>query len=194
MSWGYRFCVPANARAEGSEDASAYDGRVVTAGRQLPYLERISGRARWGTTRYGITMANGSKSRLFWNAKREALRTNEQWSRLSRMRVLLPVDAYVESSPTRRWMAGGRAWVPGLLDPSRSGGIVTITEAAAQGGVPILLTQDAAIAWLDANQWEMEALLDGGRVVFEQADIFLSARLDAESKASPPSLEKRRAA
>ena len=186
MSWGYRFSIPEAARAEGSEDAIKFDGRVVTTGKVIPFLERLKGRPRWGLSRYGMNMHSGSKSRMFWNAKRESLKSNEQWARLLRMRLLLPIDAYVDSVPTRRWMAGERAWVPGLIDPSANGGIVTITESAEQGGVPILLTQEAGIAWLDASPWEVEALLDGERQKFEQADIFLSARLDTESKARPP--------
>lgn len=186
MSWGYRFSIPEAARAEGIEEARPFDGRVVTTGKLVPYLERTRGKAKWQLSRYGLTMYSGSQGKIFWNAKRESLKSNERWSRLMRMRVILPVDAYVESSPTRRWMKGDRAWVPGLLDPSSNGGIVTITEAAEEGGVPILLDQEAAIAWLDANQWEAESKLSGQRIAFEEADVFLSARLDTESKSKIP--------
>jgi len=193
MSWGYRLSIPETARADGYEDAMKFDGRVVTTGRQMPFLERPGGRSQWGLARYGQTMFSGSKPRIFWNAKRESLKTNEKWSRLLRMRVLIPIDAYVESSPTRRWMSGERAWVPGLIDPSRDGGIVTITESVDGGGVPILLEQEAAMAWLNANQWDAVSTLDGKRVEFSQSDIFLSAKLDTESKASPPIMGKKAA-
>ena len=186
MSWGYRISIPDTARADGSEDALKFDGRVITTGRLAPFLERPNGKPKWGLSRYGQTMFSGSKPRIFWNAKRESLKTNEKWSRLLRMRVLLPIDAYVESVPTRRWMSGDRAWIPGLIDPARDGGIVTITESAQEGGVPILLTQEAGLAWLDASPWEVDTLLDGSRLEFTQADIFLSAKLDMESKARPP--------
>ena len=193
MSWGYRLSIPETARADGYEDAMKFDGRVVTTGWQMPFLERPGGRSQWGLARYGQTMFSGSKPRIFWNAKRESLKTNEKWSRLLRMRVLIPIDAYVESSPTRRWMSGERAWVPGLIDPSRDGGIVTITESVDGGGVPILLEQEAAMAWLNANQWDAVSTLDGKRVEFSQSDIFLSAKLDTESKASPPIMGKKAA-
>ena len=186
MSWGYRLSIPDTARAEGSEDAMKFNERVVTTGRLVPYLERPGRKSQWSLARYGQTMFSGSKPRIFWNAKRESLKTNEKWSRLLRMRVVIPINAYVESAPTRRWMSGERAWIPGLIDPSRDGGIVTITESAEQGGVPILLTQEAGLAWLDANQWDAVSLLDGERVEYQQADIFLSAKLDTESKARPP--------
>lgn len=187
MSWGYRLSVPEGARAEGIESVRPYNGRVITAGKGIPFLERVRGRASWGTARYGLNLYSGHSGKLFWNAKKESLRTNETWSRLMRMRIAIPVDSYVESSPTRCWMTGERAWVPGLCDPSVNGGIVTITEALDNGGGrPILLDQDAAIAWLDAPQWTALQTLEGGRMDYTMADVFIAARLDAESKSKVP--------
>tara|TARA_B100000678_G_scaffold250912_1_gene225980 strand:- start:1013 stop:1585 length:573 start_codon:yes stop_codon:yes gene_type:complete len=187
MSWGYRLRIPEGARANGIDKVLPYEKRVVTAGKLIPFLERVKGRPSWGAARYGLNLYSGHSGKLFWNAKKESLRTNETWSRLMRMRIAIPVDAYVESSPTRCWMTGPAAWVPGLYDPSVSGGIVTITEALAEGGGrPLLLDQKTAIRWLDATQWNALAVLEQGKVQYEMADIFVSARLDAESKSKVP--------
>lgn len=186
MSWGYRLSIPESARAEGIDEIRGYNGRVINAGRHIPYLERKRGKARWETARYGLDMFNSGKRKMFWNAKRETLKTNEAWFRLIRMRVAIPVNAYVESAPHRNWLVGDQAWVPGLYNPSPTGGIVTITEPISDGGRPILLTTQAAIDWLDAEQWEAIATLDGERVKFSLADDFLSAKLDMELRSRAP--------
>ena len=103
MSWGYRLRIPEGARANGIDRVLPYENRVVTAGKLIPFLERVKGRPSWGTARYGLNLYSGHSGKLFWNAKKESLRTNETWSRLMRMRIAIPVDAYVESSPTRCW-------------------------------------------------------------------------------------------
>ena len=187
MSWGYRLSVPEGARAAGIETVQPFNTRVVISGKRIPYLERINKQPRWDAARYGMMLFNSGSGKLFWNAKRESLATNETWSRLMRMRVVIPIDAYVESSPVRKWMVGERAWVPGLLNPAPSGGIVAITESDQErGGNPILLSQDAAIEWLDADHWNAVKTLDGQRVKYEEADVFVSARLDTESKSKIP--------
>lgn len=186
MSWGYRIAFPPSARAEGAEGVSGYDKGVVTAGRMTPFLERVGGRARWSEARYGMTLYSGARGKLFWNAKRESLRSNETWARLMRMRIAVPIDAYVENAPLRSWRTGPAAWLPGLLNPAAGGGIVTITETLDGGGMPILLTQESALAWLDASQWSAADTLDLDRAAYDHADIFLSARLDVESKRQGP--------
>ena len=50
----------------------------------------------------------------------------------------------------------------------------------------MLLDQKTAIRWLDATQWNALAVLEQGKVQYEMADIFVSARLDAESKSKVP--------
>jgi len=186
MSWGYRLSVPENARAKGIESVRPFNGRVVTSGKRIPYLQRRNGEAEWQTSRYGMQLYNSGIGKLFWNAKKESLETNEKWTRLIRMRIVIPVDAYVESAPTRSWLVGPRAWIPGLLDTSITGGIVTITESNEGGGSPILLTQSAAIAWLDAKPWDAIKTLNGDRESFQLADIFVAAKLDMESKTKAP--------
>lgn len=187
MSWGYRLSVPEGARAPGIEIAQPFDTRVVISGKRIPYLERVNGKAKWGASRYGMTLYNSGSGKLFWNAKKEALQTNETWSRLIRMRIAIPIDAYVESSPVRKWMVGERSWIPGLLNPAASGGIVAITESdEGGGGNPILLTQEAAINWLDSKDWNAIKALEGERVPYEEADVFVAARLDMESKSKIP--------
>ena len=180
MCWGFRFSIPLNAKASGIQAARAYHQRASSSGRSIPYLERRNGTPEWKVDRYGLMLKLGRNGRLFWNAKREALKTNEHWARLMRQRVAIPVDAYVESSPCRTWHAGERAWIPGLVDLDHDGGIVTITEPSSSGGQPILLTQAAAMAWLDAHPWDAVETLSGDRIPFTKSDIFLSAALDRE--------------
>lgn len=182
MSWGYRFSIPESARAEGIEGVRHYDTRIATSGQAIPYLRRVAKKAKWGETRYGMTLLTDEGRKLFWNARKESLKANTQWNRLLGCKIAIPIDAYVESSPVRTWHTGPRAWVPGLLNLFQDGGIVTITEQCGEGGKPILLDQDAAIAWLDAEHYNAIETLGGNRIVFDEADIFVAARLDAESK------------
>lgn len=186
MSWGYRFAIPERARAEGIDDVRAYDGRVANAGSLIPYLRRDAGVPRWAMARYGVMLSSAGRTRLFWNARRESLSTNESWARLLHQRIAVPINAYVENRPLRGWQVGPVAWLPGLISVADDGGIVIINEAKGGGGSPILFTQAAAMAWLDAQPWDTIKMLDCARVSFEEADIFIAASLDRERQSRVP--------
>lgn len=186
MSWGFRFAIPASARATGIENVRDYDRRVASAGSLVPYLKRQHGVPCWATARYGIKLSSAGRSRLFWNARRQALSTNESWARLLHQRIAIPIDAYVENRPLRGWQVGPAAWLPGLISVADDGGIVIITEPHGDGGSPILFTQAAAIAWLDAKPWDTLKMLDGARACYEEADIFVAASLDRERQTRVP--------
>ena len=70
MSWGYRLRIPEGARANGIDKVLPYEKRVVTAGKLIPFLERVKGRPSWGAARYGLNLYSGHSGKLFWNAKR----------------------------------------------------------------------------------------------------------------------------
>lgn len=187
MSWGFRFDIPEQAKAEGIKAAARFNGRAANSGKDIPVLIRKNGVPSWAIARYGLMLRLGASARFLWNARRESLQTNENWTRLIGQRVAIPVNAYVENAPSRSWNTGTRGWVPGLFDQSYDGGVVAITEAhGSEGGSPIILTQAAAMAWLDSEPWNAIARLDGERVHFEQADVFTAAALDRELQSRVP--------
>ena len=187
MTWGFRIDVPAEARGLNIEQIAPFHGRVVTSGKETPCLKRVAGKPEWMKMRYGVTMNYGPSGKLIWNAKRESLLSNEKWTKLIRQRIVIPVTAFVESRPDRTWFIGERGWIPGFVDYDNYGGVVAITESNGDtGGSPIILDQDAAMAWLDASQWNALKMLDGNRVAFEEADVFKHAALDSEAACRLP--------
>lgn len=183
MTWGFQLDIPSNARGENIDAARPYHSRVVTAGKRITALRRNNGNPIWIQNRFGIMLQFGHSSKLFWNAKRDTIKTNEQWSRLMRQRIAIPVTAYVENAPDRRWYIGERGWIPGLVSNSHDGGIVTINN---EKGSPIILEQNTAIEWLDVPAWNALEKLDENNIQFNEADPFEYARLNSESSTKVP--------
>lgn len=191
MCWAYRVSPPSvTARV----DALEYDvvtphvGRITCAGKEAAVLVKRKGDIRWMATRYGMMLPQaGSGRQLIWNARDDKLDTVELWSRLVRQRFAVPIDAYVESSPVETWYTGPNAWMVGFFDVEVHGGAVALTEAAGDRRVPILIGQDAAMAWLEAQQWDAVPMLGKvGRTAFAEADIFAAKALSTDARTRVP--------
>lgn len=187
MSWAMRLAVPPHARAAGIENARKYDEHIVRSGQRTAYLEGTSNQRRWAEARYGITLTTGTRSQLFWNARCETIEKTESWNRLVGQRVAIPIDRYGESKPRPQWYGGDRAWMPGLINRSFNGGIVTLTEDDKEGGRrPIIISDAGAIAWLDAKNWDaLKLVRQLDRCSYSSVDDFEFAQLSNEAKTAP---------
>lgn len=191
MCWAYRVSSPSQTA---EIDALEYDliaphaGRITCAGKEAAMLVNRRGSLRWMSSRYGMLLPQAGKGRqLIWNARDDKLDTIELWARLIRQRFAVPIDAYVETAPAETWYVGPDAWMVGFYNTDDNGGAVTITEAEGDRRVPILIGRDAAMAWLEATQWDaMPSLARADRIRFAEADIFESKTLSTDARTRVP--------
>ena len=184
MCWGLQIDIPANGKANGIDDVRGFSGRIATANRDIPVLVGRDGEREWITTTFGVGVNSHGSFKRFWNARKEALHTAHCWTGLLGQHAIIPVTAYVENSPHETWHLGERAWIPALIKAGHGAGIAVITD---ENQSPILTDQEHAIAWLNTARWNvMEALNKMPRQCFDEADIFMHARLKADARSRAP--------
>lgn len=183
MCWAYRL---RDAGLDAGKDALAAPnvGQVVRAGQGAVVLIEERGGLEWMETRYGVMLHRGGRRQLIWNARDDKIATSDTWTRLNRQRFAVPIDAYVENSPTETWFVGPDAWMIGYYDDDRDGGCVTITETGVGADrIPVLVDAAAAEAWIRADAWDAEDIMRAApRIVYRKAEAGAAAALSTQAR------------
>lgn len=187
MCWAYRVAA-GDIAAINTPVSEPFVGRINRAGQETAVLMMKGGQPTWVPTRYGVQMpASGGGRQMVWNARDDKLKTLEQWSRLIRMRHVIPIDAFVENVPEETWYTGAPAWLIGLHDPYDAGGAVTITEQSGADRRPVVTDAAGARAWLQASQWDVIPTLGRiNRIAYAEADLFESTSLSTDARTRVP--------
>ncbi len=164
---------------------SSFDGATVGSGRQTFGIHRQRGVMTATPMRYGMVPPGPMGRRdMFWNARSEKIDKVTIWTRLNRQRCVVPISGYCENRPAETWFTGPDAYLVGLYDTDpRDGGMAVLTKSdgTPTGRRPIVTDRDGAMAWLDAQHWDLAMTLGSiARVEYAELDLFESKRLSVD--------------
>lgn len=187
MCWAFRY-AKTNLNVTNGALLAAAAGTITASGRDAVMIVRKGAGLEAVQTRYGMSLVSPlGKRSLFWNARDDKLNEAESWSRLVRQRCIVPVDAYCETQPAERWMAGATGYMIGLYDPKQGGGMVLVTEADPAYGEgarrPVVLSEADARTWLTVGDWDAyQCFQDKGRKAYDEIELFESTRMSTDAR------------